>query len=139
MTPTKLTLAALGILTVGFGLTSQAMADCETPAALSVCRACHELVPGKPDRPTGPNISHIYESKAMSEPNFAYSPAITKASEKGLVWTEENLFEYLADQHGFLAKFNGEDLQNKMNVQMFQAEERRKTIIAVLKTLKECK
>ena len=136
MIPSKYALLALlGLLAA----TPQAHADCETPAILSQCRMCHELVAGRPDRPTGPNISQIYGAKAMSEPAFSYSPAIKMAAEKGLVWTEENLFEYLADQHGFLAKFNGEELPNKMLIQTLKDEDRRKAVIAALKSVKECK
>ena len=139
MTGYKHLTIAFGILAVGLSITTMAKADCEVPSSLSQCRMCHELTPGKPDRATGPNISHVYDSKAMSESGFSYSPAIKMASEKGLVWTEEHLFEYLADQHGFLTKFNGEELPNKMILQTLKDEERRKNVIAGLKTLKDCK
>ena len=46
---------------------------------------------------------------------------------------------YLADQHGFLTKFNGEELPNKMTLLTMKDEEKRKGVVAALKTLKDCK
>lgn len=135
----KRTLVAFGILAASVGLAAQAQADCDVPAALSACKMCHELRPGAPAKTTGPNISGVFGSKAMVSPEFAYSAAVKKAAEKGLVWTEENLSGYLADQHGFLTKFNGEELPNKMTLLTMKDEEKRKNAIAALKTLKECK
>ncbi len=135
----KRTLFAFGILAASVGLTAQAQADCEVPAALSACKMCHELRPGAAAKPTGPNISGVYGAKAMVSPEFAYSAAVKKAGEKGLVWTDENLMAYLLDQHGFLTKFNGEELPNKMTLVTMKDEEKRKNAVAALKSLKECK
>lgn len=130
---------ALGAAALTFGATSMAQADCDVPAALSPCKMCHELVHGHPAKPTGPNIADVYGSKAMQSEGFAYSPAIKKAAEKGLVWNDENLDGYLADQHGFLTKFNGEELPNKMILVTLKDKEKRDKVIDALKAYKSCK
>lgn len=130
---------ALGVIAFGVGAVSQAKADCDIPAPLNPCKMCHELVHGHPAKSTGPNISEVYGSKAMVSPEFAYSAAVKKAAEKGLVWTDENLNAYLLDQHGFLAKFNGEELPNKMILMTLKDDTKRATVVAALKSYKECK
>lgn len=130
---------ALGMIAFGIGAAPQAKADCEIPAPLATCKMCHQLTHGQPAKPTGPNISAVYGSKAMVSPDFSYSPAVKMAAEKGLVWTPENLNAYLLDQHGFLAKFNGEALPNKMILMTLKDDAKRAKVVEALKEYKDCK
>ena len=136
MTTSKTLFAAAMVAAIG--LSVQAKADCEPAAELKPCNMCHALT-GTAAKSTGPNIVHVYGSKAMQSDGFAYSAAVKKAAEKGLVWTPENLDAYLADQHGFLAKFNGEELPNKMILVTYKDPAKRAPVIAALKALAECK
>ena len=43
------------------------------------CRACHDLQPD-PAQKVGPNLNGIIGRKSASVEDFAYSPALTKAS-----------------------------------------------------------
>jgi len=135
---TSKTLIASAALVAALTLGSQAKADCEAPAELKTCQQCHALS-GTASKSTGPNIVHVYGAKATQSADFAYSPAMKMAAEKGLVWTEANIDEYLADQKAFLTKINGETLPNKMILVTLKDPEKRKPILAALKSMNECK
>ena len=133
----KTLFVALAITAASIGV---ARAECTVPAALNTCKACHELEPGKKSKTTAPNISGVFGSKAMQAPDFAkYSEAMKAASEKGLVWNEDNLFKYLFDQAAFLAEVNGKVLPNAMKFASHKDETKRHEAIAALKELKSCK
>ncbi len=61
------------------------------------CRFCHNLQPGGDQHKVGPNLYNILGQRAGTVPGFAYSDAMRRAREKGLVWTEETLAAYIAD------------------------------------------
>jgi cytochrome c len=116
-----------------------AYADCPTPASLTVCKACHVLEPGKPSRPTGPNLVGVPGQKAMHSADFkGYSEAMKAAQAKGLTWTDDNLMGYLADPKAFLATFDGQELKNAMIFQL-KDDAKRKAAIDGLKTIAACK
>jgi cytochrome c len=98
------------------------------------CRACHTLEQGK--NAVGPNLFGVVGRKAASVEKFAYSKAMKEAGEKGLVWDEANLLEYLADPGAFLKKQTGKDSVDNKMPNKFPNEELRKNIIAFLKTVK---
>ena len=113
-------------------------ADCPVPPALNQCKACHALEPGKPSRATGPNLHGIVGQPAMHAADYTkYSEAIKAAQAKGLTWSEENLYGYLADPKSFLNGFNGELLRNGMMFQL-KNEDKRKAAIEGLKTISTC-
>jgi cytochrome c len=133
----KTLVAAVALMAASVGV---ARAECAIPVALNTCKACHELEPGKKSKATGPNISGVYGAKAMQAPDFAkYSEAMKAASEKGLTWTDDNLFKYLADQAGFLAEINGKVLPNAMKITSHKDEAKRREALAGLKEMKACK
>lgn len=133
-----------GVLLVALTTAGAAMAaECSLPpdaAAGKVvsnqCKACHIFEADKPSRPTAPNIHDVFGEKAVVRKDFPkYSEAMTMASGKGLVWTEDKIFDYLADPKAFLAKFNGSDAKNAMFFQL-KDEAKRKQVIAFLKAIK---
>lgn len=67
------------------------------------CISCHSLEPGK-KKPTGPNLFGIVGRQAGADPDYRYSAAMKAAGEGGLIWTEENLGDYLADPRGYVPK-----------------------------------
>ena len=67
------------------------------------CIACHSLEPGK-KKPTGPNLHGVVGRQAGIDPDYRYSKPMKDAGEGGLVWTEEALFEYLADPRKYVPK-----------------------------------
>jgi len=129
-------LATVGTIAVAGAMT--ASADCPTPQALSACKACHALEPGKPSRVTGPNLVGVVGQPAMHSADFkGYSEAMKAAQAKGLVWTDDNLMAYIADPKGFLDGIAGQPLKNAMAFQL-KDEAKRKAAIDGLKTIAAC-
>jgi cytochrome c len=61
------------------------------------CYACHSLAPDEKPALQGPSLYGIIGRRAASLANFSYSPALTAKSEGGLVWTEDDLDQFLSD------------------------------------------
>lgn len=119
-------------------MANQGRADCPVPPTLNQCKTCHVLEPGKPSRATGPSLYGIPGQAAMHAPDFKkYSEAIKVAQAKGLIWSDENLFNYLADPKAFLTGINGQPLKNGMVFQL-KDEAKRKAAIEGLKTMAAC-
>lgn len=76
------------------------------------CKACHAIVNGdqviQKGGKTGPNLFGIVGRPAAAEEGFSYGPGIKEAAEKGLVWTEDEIAEYVVDPTKFLEKFTGD-------------------------------
>ncbi|WP_323008166.1 cytochrome C [Pseudorhodobacter sp.] len=77
------------------------------------CKACHEIVAddgtaivkgGK----TGPNLYGIIGRHAGAVEGFKYSDVMREAGEKGLIWEEDVMAEYLPDPTKFLEDFSGD-------------------------------
>ena len=99
------------------------------------CKACHSVEEGK-TKPTGPNLLGIVGSGA-AQADYKYSDALIAAGEKGLVWDEDTLDDYLADPKKFLQEFLGESkVKNKMKFKL-KKEGQREDVIAYLKSLSE--
>ena len=77
--------------------------------AMKKCKACHEvssesevfLKGGK----TGPNLYGVIGRVAGSVEGFAYGGSLKEAGEKGLVWDNASLAEYVADPKAFLSAY----------------------------------
>jgi len=59
------------------------------------CKACH--VADKDENRVGPSLMNVIGRTAGTHPNYQYSPAMKEAGEKGLVWSNEALTQYLKD------------------------------------------
>jgi cytochrome c len=105
------------------------------------CRACHQVGPGA-KAGVGPAQNNLIGRTAGTIEGFTYSALNKAAGEAGLVWTEENVFAYLADPNAFLKKFLTDkgkpDLAVGSTKMVFKLadEDDRKNVIAYLKTQK---
>jgi cytochrome c oxidase assembly protein subunit 11 len=78
------------------------------------CAACHALR----DNKTGPLLGGVVGRRAGSAPGYRYSPGLASA---GLIWTPENLDQWLSDPRKFIAGA-------KMPVRVIEASSRRDII-----------
>ena len=69
-------------------------------AVFNKCRACHSLKAGK--NMIGPSLEGIFGRTAGTEKGYNYSSAMKKAGEKGLVWNEQTLFDYLKKPRAYV-------------------------------------
>lgn len=86
--------AALAALLLAAG---PALAEGDPAAGEKVykkCKVCHMVGEGAKNR-VGPPLNDIMGRQAGTLEGFNYSPAMKKAGEEGLVWTEEAMAEYL--------------------------------------------
>jgi cytochrome c len=65
------------------------------------CKACHAVGEGAKNR-VGPHLNDLFGRVAGSADGFKYSPAMAKAGEGALVWTEETLASFLAKPKEFV-------------------------------------
>ncbi|WP_374307516.1 cytochrome c family protein [Dongia sp.] len=128
----------LGVVLATVWMAGESFAACPVPPSLNQCKTCHALEPGKPSRATGPSLHGIPGQAAMHSADFkGYSEAMKAAQAKGLTWSDENIFNYLADPKAFLNGLNGQPLKNAMMFQM-KDETKRKAAIEGLKTMAAC-
>ena len=100
----------------------------------SRCKSCHAVEAGK--NKIGPSLHAVVGRKAATEAKYKYSKSLKAAGEKGLVWTEANLMEYLAGPTKFLKKYlEAKKVSNKMK-NKFKKKSLRENIIAYLATQK---
>jgi cytochrome c len=97
------------------------------------CRACHTVEKGQ--NRVGPTLFGILGRKAGTVEKYAYSQIMKEAAEKGLVWNEKNMDEYLEDPNEFLKKYVGKDSADNKMPNKFPNEALRKNVIAYLKTV----
>jgi cytochrome c2 len=99
-------MVALAIAIIGPTDSAGAQTASEDPAArgpmlFQLCFACHSLDPAEQNLP-GPSLSGIVGRAAGRQARFKYSPALRRAADGGLVWTPQNLDQWLADPQAFL-------------------------------------
>ncbi|MDZ7926525.1 MAG: cytochrome c family protein [Agrobacterium sp.] len=63
-------------------------------AAFKRCSACHAIGEGAKNK-VGPQLNGIFGRAAGGAPDYNYSNAMKKAGEEGLVWTPEELRDFL--------------------------------------------
>jgi cytochrome c len=108
-------------------------------AVFKKCRACHQ-VGAEAKAGVGPAQNNLVGRPAGTFEWYSYSALNKAAGEAGLVWTEENIFEYLADPNAFLKKFLTDkgkpDLATGSTKMVFKLadDQDRKDVIAYLKT-----
>jgi cytochrome c len=91
------------------------------------CKACHEVGADAKNK-VGPVLNGIVGAPAAHlGDEFNYSDAMLEAAEGGLVWTEENLAEYLTKPRDFMPG-------NKMSFAGLCKEQEIADVIAYLQT-----
>ena len=99
------------------------------------CSICHTIEPDK-KKPLGPNLLGVTGRQAGTA-DFKYSDAMIAAGEKGLVWDQENIAEYVADPRAFLREYlDDEKARTKMSFKL-KKEQDRKDVAAYLESLSE--
>ncbi|WP_245296985.1 MULTISPECIES: cytochrome c family protein [Rhodomicrobium] len=68
------------------------------------CLACHKVGPDAKNG-VGPEQNGVVGRHAGTAPGYNYSPINKAAGEAGLIWTEQNIFDYLPDPNAFLKKY----------------------------------
>jgi cytochrome c len=126
---TPAAIAALLVLAAGPALAAGDAAKGQQD--FKVCNACHTLEAGK--NRVGPSLHGLFGRKAGTAEGYSYSKDMKAAGEKGLVWSEDTVFDYLADPAAFLRKYlNRTSVSNKM-VNKFPKADFRHDVIAYLK------
>ena len=101
------------------------------------CMTCHRIGEGAKIL-VGPVLTGVVGRPAGTFPGFAYSNLNKAAGANGLVWTEENIFEYLPNPNAFLKKFLTDkgkaDLATGSTKMAFKLadEQQRKDVIAYI-------
>lgn len=97
------------------------------------CMACHMVGDDAKNR-VGPMLNNIIGRTAGTVEDYKYGKDLVAAGEAGLQWTEDELFEYLADPKKYLrAKLDNKKARSKMAFKL-KKEDERKDVIAYLKT-----
>jgi cytochrome c len=103
------------------------------------CMLCHRIGPDAANL-IGPVLTGVIGRKAGTYPGYNYSPLMKAAGENGLIWTEDNITNYLPDPGAFLKKFLADkgkaDLATGAAKMLFRlpSEQEREDVIAYLKT-----
>lgn len=115
-------LAGLAVI----ALAGPALADKAESGAkvFAKCKACHSII--KPDGTpvvkggmVGPNLYGVVGRAAASYEGFNYGDGIKAAAAKGLVWTEEEIADYVKDPTKFLDEYTGDSsLKSKMTFKL---------------------
>jgi cytochrome c len=86
------------------------------------CGGCHSTEKG--ENIFGPSLYGVIGRPAGSIADFKYSLAMQEAVGKGLVWTPENIVNYLKDPRKFLDAFVGDAVPNKMTFSLADQKSR---------------
>lgn len=135
----KARVLALGVaLTMGLSSVAALAAGDATEGASVFkkrCFACHTADKGGKNK-VGPNLFGIYGNKPGLAEGYKYSPSYKQAADKGLVWNDDAISEYVDDPRKFIRKASGDAKgRSKMTYKLTKADER-DDVIAYLKTQK---
>ena len=98
------------------------------------CAACHAVGEGAKSK-VGPPLTDVVGRNAASFEGYKYGKSIQAAAEAGLVWTEDEIFAYLAHPRNYLrAKLEDKKAKSKMAFRL-KKEQDRADVIAYLKSL----
>lgn len=103
--------ATLGAVVLGLSSLSAYAGDIEAGASAfqSQCQNCHnvtdaegEVLAGRPNVRTGPNLYGVIGRQAGTYDGFRFGASIVEAGEAGLVWDETEMVSYLLDPNTYL-------------------------------------
>lgn len=90
------------------------------------CQACHQVGESAKNR-VGPILNGVVDRHAGAIEDFKYSKAMAEAGEEGLIWTHENIAEYLKNPRDFVPG-------NKMTFAGLRKDDDIANVIAYLET-----
>jgi cytochrome c len=78
------------------------------------CKTCHSITAAdgtviQKGGKVGPNLYGVVGRQAGTYPDFKYGPSMVEAGEKGLVWDEATIGQYIQDPRKFLKTYLGDD------------------------------
>lgn len=100
----KLASIALAALSIAIGSGAQAAPVGDPVAGEQVfkkCMACHSVGEGATNR-IAPVLNDVFGRTAGTYEGYRYSQAMIDAGTNGLVWTHDNLTQYLPDPKAFV-------------------------------------
>ena len=102
-------------------------------ALFKKCAACHQVGP-EAKNAVGPMLTGVVGRAVAGVEDYKYGKSIVELGETGAVWTEDEIFEYLANPKKYLrAKLDNKKAKSKMSFKM-KKEDQRKDVIAYLTT-----
>jgi cytochrome c2 len=97
------------------------------------CATCHSEVAG--ENRTGPYLFGVIGRRAGTATGYAYTSSFVQAGANGLIWSPDNLLQFLQNPSKFLQTFLGQQtVDNRMTVK-FPDQQLRLDVIAYLSTL----
>ncbi|MEM7215407.1 MAG: cytochrome c family protein [Pseudomonadota bacterium] len=128
-----------GILTISFVTASTLGASAldgdagKGESLFKRCSSCHMVGEGAKNR-VGPILTGVVNRTAATVEGYKYGKSIIAAGEAGLVWTEEEMFDYLLDPKKYLRKkLDNKKAKSKMSFRL-KGDQDRADVIAYLKT-----
>ncbi|MDG4646913.1 c-type cytochrome [Roseibacterium sp. SDUM158017] len=114
-------------------------------AAFRQCAACHNVVneagdvlAGRPNMRTGPNLYGQMGNTFGEDEEFRWSPGLQALNEQGVQLTEENFVAYIQDPTGFIREATGDDsLRGAMAAQRLRGDTAGADLYAYLVSLAE--
>lgn len=98
------------------------------------CASCHMVGEGAQNK-VGPILTNAVGAQIASVEGYNYGKSIAALGETGAKWTEEAMFEYLADPKDYLrTALDDKKAKSKMAFKL-KSEEDRKDVIAYLASL----
>ena len=124
------------VTTSGLALAQDAGDATKGKSVFNQCMACHAL----DHAVVGPPLGGVIGRKAGTVAGFSYSDLMKTAGEAGLVWTADEITEYLKNPTAYLKAYDtkaGKTVtgSSKM-VYMLANETQRKNVVAYLATTK---
>jgi len=127
-------IAAIVFLALSAALPVQAQNVAAGEKIFLKCASCHQVGNGAKNR-VGPVLTDVFGATAGTFEGYKYGKSMLAAGETGLVWTEDNLFNYLFSPKDFLRAFlNDPKAQAKMAFRLKNEQDRR-DVIAYLSSI----
>jgi cytochrome c2 len=125
--------AIYAIFIVGLAGQAQAQDVANGERTFRRCAACHMIGDDASNR-VGPVLTGVVGRPAASFEGYDYSPSMTAAAASGLTWTEDFIFEYLADPTAFLRTYLDDPRARAKMTFRIRDEQERRDVAAYLAT-----